>query len=146
MAEYTIIVLDDQEGDVRIEGDLGVDTNYASDIGLVFLNTDEENEPLGTLTLGLGNFEETPVGWRVVIETAFLSTSNVRVGTAAQLDARLYSLVTGTDPNSFANTLAVQIGSNYISASGKLDMERIDPGGSYEVEVSVQLVALSDGT
>jgi hypothetical protein len=112
--EYVIVVSGDH--DVRLEGD-NVDTNWDPNGGFVFLNTDEFNEPLGTLTMTIGGQIDESIKEYAVF-SALLSKTDVQVGTALELNSRLFEFIEGSITN-------VEIGSNFIRASLGLKMTRV---------------------
>jgi len=80
-------------GDRRFVLDgIDVDASWDNDLQAVYLGTDDTFEPLGTLRMDV---EFNPAGALHFINEAVLSTTDVRVGTAAELNARLYTLKFG---------------------------------------------------
>lgn len=68
-----------------LKGD-SFDANWSHDQLTVWLGTDEVNQPLGTFTAVIQPLENIPYA----VKTATLSKTDVKVGTADQLNARLY--------------------------------------------------------
>ena len=83
---YHLKIAGDRE--LLLDG-VDVDASWDSDAQAVYLGTDDTFEPLGTLTMDL---EFNPSGPHHWVREATLSTTDVRVGTAAELNARLYTL------------------------------------------------------
>ncbi|MDH3207556.1 MAG: hypothetical protein OEO79_13225 [Gemmatimonadota bacterium] len=67
---------------------IDVDASWDYDAGTLWLGTDDLAEPLGTLTLTIS--EHVADGLAVGIENATLSMTDVRVGTALEINGRLY--------------------------------------------------------
>ncbi len=65
----------------------GAETNWKEGLNLVFLNTHDTNEPLGTLTLTI-NQTLSPIA----VSSVLCSTTRVRVGTGPELDGQSYSI------------------------------------------------------
>lgn len=70
-----------------------VDAKWGREFGIAWLGTDEVHEPIGTLTLNLVPETNSQAYW---FSSATLSTTDVKVGTAAELNARLYKLKEGS--------------------------------------------------
>ncbi|MCA9520392.1 MAG: hypothetical protein KC609_05450 [Myxococcales bacterium] len=66
---------------------------WSQETGILYLGTDEVVEPLGTLTITLSGHPAGPGS--ATVESAIVSTTDVRVGTSDELNARLYELVPG---------------------------------------------------
>ncbi len=102
-------------------------TNWDADAGYIFCNTDDKNEPLGTLTLTISSVN--PDGNAIILD-AIVSKTDVRVGTAEELNARTFLITPrDTDPeadytgsNGFITD--AEIGSNYIKANFTMQMYR----------------------
>lgn len=125
--EYTLLM--DGEGVVAgglvFQGALGVDTEWDRGQGLVYLGTDDNNEPICTLTMYVS--EGAP--GRYFATSAVFSKSDVRVGTADVINARTYRAVPGLREGD-AQTVAVQlekveVGANFIKASIRGEFERV---------------------
>jgi hypothetical protein len=69
-------------------------SSYSWDIdaGAIFMGTDDYEEPLGTLTLKIDSPVKTDTGTIAYIFEALFSTSDKRVGTADEINGRLYEL------------------------------------------------------
>ena len=115
-AQYVIAISGDHTS--MIVGD-NITSTWSPADGLVYLGTDKDkkDEPIGTLTMTIGPKISDELNEHLVL-TATLSKTDRAVGTADQLNARLFTLVEGTITN-------VEIGANYIKASLGLKMERV---------------------
>ena len=115
-AEYVIVITGDHERTIR--GD-DISSNWTPQDGLVYLGTDKykTEDPIGTLTMTIGSQISQDLNEHAVL-TATLSKTDRAMGTADQLNARLYELVEGT-------ITEVEIGANYIKGSLGLKMERV---------------------
>lgn len=74
---YLIVIEGTEGGPCLLVGE-NVDTNWDAGSGFIFLNTDENNEPIGTLTFAIGEIEEG----KAAILSAVVSKTEVKVGTA----------------------------------------------------------------
>jgi hypothetical protein len=73
-----------------------VDTNYDPNLKTIYLGTDDDNEPLGTLTLEIDSpFTASDGNQYANVSSATLSTTDKREGTGGELNARLYKLKAG---------------------------------------------------
>lgn len=108
---YSLTLSSEHFGSTPLDGD-SVSTSWAADTGAIFLGADENNQPLGTLTMTVGPVYTHPNGLRTVnVLSAVLSKSDVRVGTAEELNAMTYNLISAPDAN---HIFSVEIGTNYI--------------------------------
>jgi len=125
-AEYELTLTGDGiEGEMVLIGK-NVDSNWDPDTGFIFLNTDENNEPLGTLTMNLAvPLPDAPIWlerWGYVpVYDALASKSDVRVGTAAETNSRTYTKIDGDDKG----MTEMKIGNNFIWAKVDFKMERV---------------------
>lgn len=88
---------------------IGVDVDEYWDIGtgLIYLGTDDILEPLGTLTMTIGaQFDSVGVLYVDILD-ATLSTTDVRVGNAWELNARLYQLKEPTIVGAYRNVIQI---------------------------------------
>lgn len=101
-----------------------VTTNWDEESGLIYLGTDDNLEPIGTLTMNilLPSSSNNPI--RIV--SAIQSKTDVRVGTAAELNARNYVIREPSEdmPSVRAEITDWEIGTNYIKGTLYIDMER----------------------
>lgn len=67
----------------------GVKTEWNLSSGIAVLGPEDEGEPLGRLELVIGATNDDS---KVAIDVATLSTTDVRVGTGEELNAKLYAL------------------------------------------------------
>jgi hypothetical protein len=73
-----------------------VDTNYDPNLETIYLGTDDNNEPLGTLTLEIDSPFTASNGKQYAnVASATLSTTDKREGSGGDLNARLYKLKPG---------------------------------------------------
>lgn len=106
----------------------GIETEWNIGPGIVVLGPEETGEPLGRLELTLGATNEEN---EVSVDAAILSWSNVRTGTASEIDARLY-ILSGTGPTCMIdsiNAANIDTGVRFCV----MDMERIDSVGAGEI-------------
>lgn len=121
------------EGEAKtLIGEHDIDGNWIQELGLIYLGADDVHEPLGTLTLTIDTPEVGKHGYQARILSATLSTTDVRVGTAAELNARLYELIPDTfttEPNcspAFPNHIRIlALSDEQIQAYISLFMERV---------------------
>lgn len=119
----------------------GTVTNWSPDIGTLVLGTEDSGEPLAQLLTGIdisGGYVEFP--------GATLSTTDVRVGTGAEINGKLYDGVTYhcLDDRSRPVPNLIEIGSNFIKARFCLDMVRVDLNGAGEmITVRGEFTAIS---
>jgi hypothetical protein len=100
-----------------LKGD-SVDTNWDPASGLIYLGTDDNNEPLGTLTMTI--FSPAANDSSRVI-TAILSTSDVKVGNSQQTNPRSYKLI-GSAPYGIK---VESIDETQITGEVNIQMERV---------------------
>jgi len=112
--EYIMITTGDHER--KLTGD-DIDSNWDPDGLFVYLGTDASNEPLGTLTMTLGSLIAADIKEYDVV-TALLSMTDKQIGTAEELNARLFELTEGS-------IVDVEFGGNFIRASLGLTMTRV---------------------
>jgi hypothetical protein len=107
-----------------------VDSNWDPSLGLIWLSTDKVHEPLGTLTLFIffGADDKT-----ATIASAVLSKTDHAIGTAAEINGKLYETEDGG--NLGVGTLhEVERGPNYIRGKLKeLAMTEVTSGESVKV-------------
>jgi hypothetical protein len=100
-----------------------VDTNWSESIGTIYLGTDENNEPVGTLTLSIGSILECSDSYRAPVDQAFLSITDVREGTPAELNGHTFSYSGEEEVCEDFSLSYVKLGTNIIQAKiGALDM------------------------
>jgi hypothetical protein len=113
-AEYKLFISDKEDD---LIGD-GVDSSWDPSLGMIWLGTDQNNLPTGTLTIIIDSIVDNIA----VISSATLSTVDALVGTAVEINGKTYSLV-GKDElqEEFNFDVGIQIldsvvvGANYIS-------------------------------
>lgn len=119
---------DDPGSEAYPPDDNGSEAIWSVDARTVTLGTEEEGEPLALLII---RFESepvaTPTGTIARVEFAALSTTDVRVGTAEQLNARYYELEDGECGPASGSIVAVRyISSGMVVADGMcLKMRRV---------------------
>jgi len=123
-ASYTMILTGDGISGTMVLEDDDAKTVWKPDIGLVFLNTDEdagETEPIGTLDIRMPDGYQDMIAsmGKVVPEEMRLSKTDQRIGTPMQLNGRLY------EPASTCEVIDVQVGFNYIHGIINCSMERV---------------------
>ncbi|MCB9518454.1 MAG: hypothetical protein H6691_05985 [Gemmatimonadales bacterium] len=113
-----------QVGSYTLTGNSGVDTRWNDNDGLLYLGADDVAEPLGTVTMQLGPVSTGTNGSRTAtVQTAVVSATRVRVGTAAELGAVLYRLPSGT----FAQITGIRTGVDYIEGTMSIPLEQVSP-------------------
>lgn len=120
--EYVITITGPYE--LKLVGK-NVTTSWSENDGWIYLGADENNEPLGTLTMEISIPSSKSEPIKVV--SAIQSKTDVRVGTADVLNARSYKIMDPTEdfPNVVAEITDWEIGTNYIKGSLHIDMERV---------------------
>lgn len=121
IAEYNLNVSGESSGKSLIG--YNVSSNWDSNEGIIWLGTDENNLPTGTLTIIIDSvFQHNELGTLAIISSATLSTTDKLVGTSAELNPKLYLLhnwsediVESIGPHIFLYN--VEIGANYITAT-----------------------------
>jgi hypothetical protein len=140
-----------------------VDTQWIPEDGWIFMNTDEVDtlNPIGTITLQLGAFDDaSPHSYPYIVDSlgnpfvfesnewevnvASVSKTEIRKGTAAQLDAKLF------ESKAFGGSIYhVELGANFIRGYLFIRMDRVktnpnDPNFVEEVVlVSGEFTAMS---
>jgi len=101
-----------------------VNTNWDEEDSWLYLGADENLEPLGTLTMQLAvpSYSNDPIQ----VISAIQSKTDVRVGTAMELNARNYVIREPSEdfPVVRAEITDWEIGVNYIKGTLYMDMER----------------------
>ena len=123
---YRLVITGDGIADSLVLVGETVKTNWDPGAGFIFLNTDENIEPLGTLTMTIAVPLIDASTWLdrwgyVPVYDALVSKTEVRVGTAVELNGRTYQKFDGDDKG-FTN---MEIGTNFISGNIEFTMERI---------------------
>ena len=102
-----------------------VDTRWDEEDEWVYLGTDDHLEPIGTLTMQLS----VPASSAdpIIITDAIQSKTDVRVGTAAELNGRNYVIreLSEDFPIVTAEVRDWEIGANYLKGTLYIDMERV---------------------
>jgi hypothetical protein len=133
-AEYDLIVMGG-DGSKPLLGE-NIDSNWDPSLGIVWLGTDENNLPTGTLTIIIDTVVTTSGLSQAIITSAALSTSDKLVGTGPEINAKTYlslskdELLEGGAEHGFQWIDSVVIGANYISGkigSGKVDDDVWEP-------------------
>ena len=108
-AEYDIHIGGDGSAIRTLIGENLDGARWDPDIGYVWLSTDLNNEPIGTLTLTIVRDKDKGDGYANVTG-AILSTSDVREGTAIEINGKLYTQVDAS-----SNFIKIkEIGANFI--------------------------------
>lgn len=115
-SEYQIVITGDHER--VLVGDNVESSQWIPEDGWVYLSADEFNEPLGTLTMSIGWKTEEEAYPEYYVASALLSKSDLKVGTAEELNARLYEMTEGT-------ITYAEFGANFIRGHLSLKMERV---------------------
>lgn len=131
--EY-FIVIDGDSGKTILDAKLSPDTNWDQNMGYIYLGTEEDsnyNGAIGTMHIQIA-YEDVTDEDVYYPTSVILSKTDQRIGTAAELNARLYNYTSG-------GLFEVEIGANFIR--GKIDLvmerERIYPQDEAET-VTVQ--------
>lgn len=113
-------------------------TNWNPDEGRIYLGTEENealNDPIGTLTMTIDRIEDSGESLTARVLTSALSKTDVREGTSAELNAKVYEqdYGDGSMPGS-SYVFNVLVGRNFIGANLLLRMRRIqvNPGDEPE--------------
>lgn len=93
--------------DKSLIGD-NVSSSWDSELGIIWLGTDEKYLPTGTLTIFIDSIVEQRASY-----SAILSTTDQLVGTSQELNAKLFNTV----PNEELILEDLEIGANYVSGS-----------------------------
>jgi hypothetical protein len=118
-----------------------VDTNWAPEDGFIYLGADEQlqGKPIGTLTMTIAApiFDEDEGLLLATVLDAVVSKTDARCGTAAELNAKLYGLLSG-------EVFVLEIGANFINGFAELRMEKVSPrdGETELVDVTGPFTAL----
>jgi hypothetical protein len=135
-ASYMITITGSEGGPHVLVGE-EVDSNWDQDIGVIYLGTDANNEPLGTVTLTIGNITagEAP------IISAIVSKTDVRVGTGDEINGRTFFL---PELGGLQKVENITVGANFISGEINLSLEGDVPGSNATESVTVagEFVAL----
>lgn len=131
-ASYTITIEGGADGTVQLIGE-DIDSNWDESLGLIFLSTDDKNEPTGTLTIIIS----TPFQSMAFIESASLSTVDQLMGTGEEINGQLYNFNSGI--SSLENIVT---GANYISGE-LINLPMINSSTQEEVMVSGTFTAVS---
>ena len=122
-ASYSLTIESASGDTVQLIG-TKIDSNWDSDLGIIWLGTDEENLPTGTLTIFINNINQDKTASAVDIT---LSTTNQLVGTSENLIAKLYHTGIGELKD-------VVVGANFISASlEEVSMQESNTGEQVKV-------------
>lgn len=114
-----------QLGSYTLIGNLGVDTNWDDDLGIIYLGSDDIAEPIGTVTLLIGPISSGTNGGRTAtITDATVSTSRVRVGTGEELDAKLWRQVS---PVGLQQVTGIRNGDNFIEGTLSIELVQVSP-------------------
>jgi len=125
-----------------------INSNWAPSISTIYLGTDAVNQPLGTVTMGIGDIVESdgqPGVYVVRVDTAFVSASDSATGPT---DARTFQLVAGSVGAGAGGSIQeVELGRNFIRGELVLLMQQIlpPPDEPIIVKVSGEFVA-TDGS
>lgn len=85
-----------------------VDTNWDENASFIFLSTDDllETAPIGTVTISIVADLERDTA--LIVPGGLVSKTDMRIGTADQLNARTFEIIKGSIRN-------ITVGSNFIS-------------------------------
>ncbi len=109
-----------------------IDSNWASDERVIWLGTDEKNEPLGTLNIVYNQVSQDNIA---TIKSISLSKTDVKVGTSEELNSKLYHSNEG-------EIKIIKTASNYIH--GKLEeFPMVEATSGDSVTVSGWFIAVS---
>ena len=114
-ASYLITITGSEGGPHILVGE-NIDSNWDRDNGIIYLGTDDNNEPIGTITLIIG----TITGGEANVIDAIVSKTDVRVGTGAELNGRTFFLPEMGGTQKLEN---IKVGLNYISGTLNLSLE-----------------------
>jgi hypothetical protein len=149
-AEYELDIVGKEK---PLIGD-GVDSNWDPSLGMIWLGTDENNLPTGTLTIFIDTiitFSGEKQAW---ISSAILSTVDALTGTAEEINGKTYFLL---DPDEMTELFeaesgvqwlnSVVIGANYISGEiGYWDEHGDDYTGWYMRDAITGEIHMLTGT
>jgi hypothetical protein len=114
-AEYRLEI-----GDYKLVGK-NIDSNWDSELGIVWLGNDESILPTGTLTIIIDTIVTSSDGKQAWISSAALSTADQLVGTGSEINAKTYFSLGKDELMELGMEMHTQwidslvIGANYIS-------------------------------
>lgn len=113
-----------------------IESTWDDELGLVWLGTDRDSVPIATITFEVGEFHEYSEYDYVDAHKIHISTTDVRVGTSEQLNAKLYTAEEG-------EILFFKRGGNYVTGLLRVhNMSEINTGQL--VFVTCDFVVVSD--
>ena len=110
-AEYELHISGSDGSTKTLIGENLEGARWDPDLGYVWLSTDLNNEPLGTLTLTIV-MDGTKAEGIGIVTGAILSTTDVRVGTGGEINGKSYKQVIVDEESSFV--IVTEIGANFI--------------------------------
>jgi hypothetical protein len=113
-AEYELFI-----NDKKLIGE-NIDSNWDSELGIVWLGTDENRLPTGTLTIFIDTIVASSGRNQAWISSAILSTADQLVGTGTEINAKTYHSLGKDELLGYGDAHTqwidfVEIGANYIS-------------------------------
>jgi len=94
-------------GDHKLIHGKTIESTWDDELGLVWLGTDRDSVPIATITFEIGEFHVYSEGDYADAHKIHISTTDVRVGTSEQLNAKLYTAEEG-------DILLFKRGGNYV--------------------------------
>lgn len=147
-AEYTLEI-SGYKKDVR---GYDVDSNWDSELGIVWLGTGEEYLPTGTLTIFIDTIITVSGEKQAWISSAILSTVDALTGTGEEINGKTYSLLTKAEMLELGAESGIQwlsfveIGANYIEATIGRGHDDAPPEGWFMRETTTNELVRVDGT
>lgn len=140
-AEYELVIITNVGKEKPLIGD-SVDSNWDPSLGIVWLGTDENNLPTGTLTIFIDTiitFSGIREAW---ISSANLSTSDTLTGTAEEINGKFYILMEGVGESGIQFLDSVVVGANYISGKIGRDDQGIQKGWLMKETTTDEIIQL----
>lgn len=137
-AEYELVIVGKEK---PLIGD-GVDSNWDPSLGIVWLGTDENNLPTGTLTIFIDTiitFSGIREAW---ISSATLSTVDALTGTAEEINGKTYILMEGVGESGIQFLDSVVVGANYISGEIGRDDQGLQRGWLMKETTTDEIIQL----
>lgn len=137
-AEYELVIVGKEK---PLIGD-SVDSNWDPSLGIVWLGTDENNLPTGTLTIFIDTiitFSGIREAW---ISSANLSTVDTLTGTAEEINGKFYILMEGVGESGIQFLDSVVVGANYISGKIGRDDQGIQKGWLMKETTTDEIIQL----
>lgn len=143
-AEYELVIVGKEK---PLIGD-SVDSNWDPSLGIVWLGTDENNLPTGTLTIFIDTiitFSGEKQAW---ISSAILSTVDALTGTGEEINGKTYSLLTKAEMLEMGAESGIQfldsvvVGANYISGEIGRDDQGLPTGWFMKETTTDEIIQL----